>query len=202
MSSYTSTQSELLYSWAQTGTAFQVTNSATETIISPTNATSPGAARLFAGFVLPGGAGLNFKTLRVVARGLITSPAASMPTVTFRAYLDSTQGTLGNALFPASGTIGGINAFTPSASQTALPFELEFDIVVLTTGTSGTCQCQGAFAAATSATAFVSQPVGAPATAITWNTAVDQYVEITGKMGTAVAASTLGLNQLLVMGLN
>lgn len=194
MSFYTGTQQELLFSWAGAGPALTASTSATS--LNPTVATQPGP-KIPA--QLPGTP--LFRAYRLTARGIATSSATSIPTFAVRPMTGTTDGALTTGLVAAAGSVGGAPAFTPSASLTGLPWELEMDLIFTAMGTSGTLVTGGVFSWTTSATAGVSMSIGGTAT-VAMNTTVDNFLTIQGTLSSVTAGNILQLAQLELQGMN
>lgn len=81
-------------------------------------------------YTIPANDAVVGKVYRITARGLTTNPNASARTINFHVRL-------GGVAIASSG------AANIGASVTNLPWQLTFDLVVITTGVSGTAEAQG-----------------------------------------------------------
>jgi hypothetical protein len=85
--------------------------------------------------------------------------------------------------------ITAITINTPASATTFVPWSVEFDLVITTTGVSGTCRGRLFFSHLPSAGAF--NGVVVPGTATTVNTTVNQTMEITAQWAAASASNTI-----------
>lgn len=165
--------------------AATVTNTATETAFGPTVATDQ-TYTMPANFCQPG------RIIHVHAQGYygITSTA---PTLTFRARLDSATGTL----------LGATNTITPgTVSATNQAWNIDFQIICKTAGTSGTVDSEGWAQVESNSTGPVYNnapfwPATPPAD-ITVNTTTSHTIFITTQWGTANASNTATMRQFTV----
>jgi hypothetical protein len=194
MSFYTGTQMELMYCWSGTGPT--LTGTVTQTALTPTVATLPGA-KLPA--QLPGTP--IYKSFRMLYAGIMTTSSAAV-TYTVQPFLGTTDRALTLALHPAAGTIGGYPATTCSNSLTGLPWMVELSIVITTFGTSGTLQTVGDVSLMTSATAGNGFCIGSGTSTIAINTTVDNFLTVAGTLGATTASNVLTLTTMKLYGCN
>lgn len=182
------TWTETIYSMPASSSA--LSNSTTATMLTPTvPCILP--ANFFSTAQRSGGA------IRIVARGIVTTPSSGGASLSLKVGYDTTVGTLGATLasVPGSGTL------TPTASLSSAPWEMEFDAVCQSLGTSGTILCEGVFAyGAASTTAATALMIGS-GTAVTINTEASAAIELQAAWGAANATDSITLTQFLVMGL-
>jgi hypothetical protein len=149
------------------------------------------------------------KALRIVARGIFGTPASSPGTWIVGCGLNTTQATK-----PPTIVLAATGAFTPASpilSITNGEWELEFDVVIQTSGTnaggtpSGNVTTGGIFtlgagnnAATTNAIAYA---VGSAST-VSVNPTINYYLELYATFSTGPTSTQIQCTQFLVTGLN
>jgi hypothetical protein len=149
------------------------------------------------------------KALKIIARGIFGTPASSPGTWVIGCGLSLTQATK-----PSTIVLASTGAFTPAGnllSVTNGEWELEFDVVIQTSGTAagatpvanvitgGICTLgPGNNAGTATALAYM---VGSAA-AINVNPIATYYLEVYGTFSTGPASTQIQCNQLIVIGLN
>jgi hypothetical protein len=93
-------------------------------------------------------------------------------------------------------------ATTVRASQTVATWELAFWAIVLTIGATGTIQGAGNITNIGSATGTTTAMPDAQATALTWNTTVNNCFNVGASFGTSSASNLIQVNQFQVLQLN
>jgi hypothetical protein len=196
----TGTQAETLYSMPANGAPYNT--SVTRTLLSANSTTNPPYQFQNTLRNLWGGTNPISKALRIVARGS-WGDTTTAPTLIIACAADPTQGTFGTAL----ASTGALTV--PGTSVTNGEWELEFDLVVQSTGVGATSmgvQTGGIFAIGTgnnaATVAAASYMVGSSTTAIGLNPDTQYWLEIWGTWGTSNASNTTTLTQFIVMGLN
>jgi hypothetical protein len=126
------------------------------------------------------------RTIRLRAGGVYGTHSTGTLTLTFRVRLGSTE------------LIGTPNSITLAASQTNRGWWMEFQLVVITVGASGTIECQGMCTFGTSS-ATVVQTLDLPNTAVrTVDTTADQTLQIAVTHGAANANNTITKRMMTV----
>lgn len=190
MSFNTGTQAELLYAMPSAGSA--LSNTTTKTVISVNSATVDPCI-LPANFMLPT-YGVN-KTIKVVARGVISTAASTPGTLTVGIYPDTSAGT------PVATSLAPTGAFTPATSLSNAIWEYECDIQCTATGSSGTWLALGQMLVSPTAASGLSYGVGS-STAVTLSTQTSYFLEMAATWGSASASNSITCSQLYVWGLN
>ena len=191
MSWTTGTQTEALSCANVNGTA--LASSTTATQISPTE----GAAYTPANFWLPTyGAS---KGLLVKAWGVLGTTGT--PNLTMEVLANTTQGTRN-----ASGILATTGAVAGPSGATNIPWELEVEVSVVTTGAAGTALSMGFFKMYPTVTTIqaerISSSAANPNTSMTLNTQSAYYIELFGTWGTSSASNTIQVYGYTVLGLN
>lgn len=192
MSFLTGTQFECISAQSAAGTA--LSNSTAATVISHPS----GAALIPAGFFSQS-YGLG-RTLKVMARGIVTDTATGTPTLTVGVYANTTQGTV------SANNVGSTGAITESTIGTTsnVFWEFEADIVCQAVGSSGKFVTMGQFMVAhvaTGETAPTFAQIGS-SSQVTLSTEVAYWLELVGTWGTAESAATITCEQFFVYGVN
>lgn len=190
---------ELLYASTAVGTA--VADTATETALN--DSTGMGAAPVLpANYFANGRVG---RALRIVARGIVSTPSSSVPTLTLR--LRSGAATI--QATPSGGVnILGSAAIAEGASLASAFFEFEGDIVLTALGTtsgSSTVRGLGLMTGAALPTPFSAALYAGSATpgsVATFDTTTAQTLVLSAQWATAVASTSITLQQFLVYGQN
>jgi hypothetical protein len=206
MSYLTGTQAELLYSMPASGTAV---TAAAATVMSGSTAANP-AYLLDGGFFNKREGTGPGKALLLKGGGFWSTPTAARTTI-FTAALDTTAGTLSAIVL---GKTGIITSFVTTATA-AFDFELQITLTAQGVGaTAGTLNTVGwveygiANNAATgtmgtygtnNASRFM---IGAPQTAVTFNTLTGYYVEVFNTWDAVTNAPSITLTNFSVYGLN
>lgn len=196
MSFLTGTQAELVFSGWAAGTP--LTNTLTQTVISPRGNTTP-LPFLPAGF-FNASYGTN-KALRFVARGVISTAAASQGTLTMGLYVaGSDTGSVGTS----TGAVTG--AFTPSASLANAIWEFETTLVCTGPGSTPNFVSMGQLSILPTAGNAATVGAGIGGTATTSNAGLSTesawYLQLAATWGTASASNSITHYQTEVWGLN
>jgi hypothetical protein len=125
--------------------------------------------------------------VHVIARGIVSSAGSSPGTLTMRARIDSVSGT----------TMGATAAASLSTSQSNVDWKMEFSLIWQSLGSAAQAEVDGEFLSSALAT-VVNGLGGALAT---YDTTADHQLHITAQFGTANAANSIQLRQLILFGL-
>lgn len=196
MSFLTGTQTELLY--AMPASAAAVTAAANTVMTAPNTTTFP-AYQLPAGFFGPNG-GIG-RTLLIRAGGWFTTSSTAM-TQTISCSLDAAAGTQSGQV------LGKTGAFTPTASVTNGAWQLDLWVTctAIGVGTSATLNTVGNLMWGTANNAATAAPqsfmIGAPQTAVTFNSTSAYYVEAFANWSLTTGAPTITCTNFLIFGCN
>lgn len=196
MSFLTGTQAELVFAGWTAGAA--LTNSTTQTVISPRGNTTPlpflPAAFFSAAY------GTN-RVLRFVARGVISTAASAQGTLTLGLYVaGSDTATVGTS----TGAVTG--AFTPAASLSNAIWEFEVDLICTAPGSTPSFASMGQLTIQPTAgtTAGIGAGIGGTATTSSAGLSTESawYLQMVATWGTASASNSITHYQTQVFGLN
>lgn len=195
MSALTGTYTELIYSSTAAGTA----KSAFTTEVQINDTTGMGVqAELPPNFWIPSNTSVG-KTIRIVARGILSSTGT--PTYTF-----TVRG--GAAAAITGGILLGSSTITTGSGVTNQIWEFEGDISMKTMGAAGansTLTGTGLVTGAGFASPFIYPIYGGgatPGTVSTFDTSITNYINFNVACSANSASNTITLQHLLVLGLN
>ena len=194
MSFLTGTNSELIYSSTAVGAAL---NTFTTEAQANTTAAMGVQAHLPPDFFAPNNVQVG-RTIRIVARGILSSTATPTYTFTVRG------GTAGNT---TSAILLGSAALTTGSSVTNQFWELQGDVTLTAIGAAGTnSTVRGIGSLVSPGLATTINPVyggaASPGTVATLDTSVTNYINFNIACSASSASNTITLQQLLVFGLN
>lgn len=194
MSFLTGTNSELIYSSTAVGATLNTFTTETQ---ANTTAAMGVQAHLPPDFFAPNNVQTG-RTLRIVARGILSSTATPTYTFTVRA------GASGNI---TSAILLGSAALTTGSSVTNQFWELQGDVTLTAIGAAGTnSTVRGIGSVLSSGLATVVNPVyggaASPGTVATLDTSVTNYINFNIACSASSASNTITLQQLLIFGLN
>lgn len=196
MSFTTGTQSELVFADFVAGTA--LTNSITQTTISPRGNTTP-LPFLPAGFFHPA-YGTN-KAIQFVARGVISTAASAQGTLTLGLYV---AGSDTASVGTSTGAVTG--AFTPSASLSGAIWEFRATLLCSAPGSTPNFNSMGTLQILPVAASATSVGAGVGGTGTTSNAGLSTegawYLQMVATWGTASASNSITHYQTEVWGLN
>ncbi len=206
MSFLTGTQAELLYSMPASGSAV---TAAAATVMSGSTAANPAYA-LPANFFSPQTGTTPGKALLLKGGGSWATPTAARTTI-FTAALDTTAGTLSAIVLGKTGTLTTVITSATAGFNFELMVTMTAQGVGATAGTLNTVgwveygiannAATGTFGTYSSnnASRFI---IGAPQTAVTFNTLTSYYVEVFNTWDATTNAPTTTLTNFYVFGLN
>lgn len=196
MSFTTGTQAELAFIGWGAGTA--LTNSTTQTTISPRGNTTP-LPFLPAAFFNP--AYGSSRAIRFVARGVISTAASSQGTLTLGLYV---AGTDTASVGTSTGAVTG--AFTPSASLSNAIWEFETTLICTAPGSTPNFVSMGQMSILPTAGSAATVGAGIGGTSTTSNSGLSTegawYLQMVATWGTPSASNSITHYQTEVWGLN
>lgn len=196
MSFTTGTQAELAFIGFAAGTA--LTNSTTQTVISPRGSTTP-LPFLPAAFFNPAyGAS---RAIRFVARGVVSTAAASQGTLTLGLYVaGSDTGSVGTS----TGAVTG--AFTPTASLSSAIWTFDTTLICTAPGSTPNFVSMGSLSMLPTAGSAATVGAGIGGTSTTSNSGLSTegawYLQLVATWGTASASNSIQHLESEVWGLN
>jgi len=206
MSFFTGTQCELLYSMPASGSAV---TAAASTVMSGSTAANPAYA-LPANFFSPQTGTTPGKALLIKGGGSWATPTAAR-TTNFQIALDTTAGTLSAIVLGKTGTLTTVITTATGAFDFELQVTMTAQGVGATAGTLNTVgwvefgiannAATGTFGTygANNASRFM---IGAPQTAVTFNTLTSYYVECFNQWDATTNSPTITLTNYTIYGLN
>jgi len=211
MSFYTGTQAELLYAMPASGAA---TTAAAATIISGTTAANPAYA-LPANYFSPQSGTTPGKSLLIKGGGWFTIGGTAVTDV-FQVGLNTAAGTGTPAIVLAK-----TGAFTTLINWTTAAFTFEVMATMTAQGVGATAgslntvgelklgaannvavPTLGTFGTSTTASLASTIMLGAPQTAVTFNTLTSYYVEVSNTWNVTTGAPSITLTNYYIFGLN
>lgn len=207
MSFLTGTNAEVIYSMPASG-ASAAPPGAASVILSGNTTTNPACLLPPLNSIWSMGA-IAGKSLRVTARGIFGTPAATPGTWIIGCGLNTTQATK-----PASIVLAASGAFTPASPILSISngeWEMEFDIIIQTAGTNAgaapnanliTGGILSLGAGNNAATTGISAFMVGGAAAISVNPSINYYLELYATFSTGPASTQIQCDQFTVFGLN
>ena len=194
MSFLTGTNTELVYSSTAVGATL---NTFTTEVQANTTGTMGVQAHIPPDFFAPNNTQTG-RTIRIVARGILSSTATPTYTFTVRA------GASGNI---TSAILLGSAALTTGSTVTNQYWELQGDVTLTAIGAAGTnSTVRGIGSLISPGLAATINPVyggaASPGTVATLDTSVTNYINFNIACSASSASNTITLQQLLVFGLN
>lgn len=195
MSWTTGIPTEVLFNNFVAGAA--LTNSTTQTAISPRGNTTP-LPFLPAGFFHPT-YGAN-KGIRIVARGVISTAAATPGTLIIGVFFATSD----TATVTAGGQVGVTGAFTPATSLANAIWELEADITCTAPGSTPNLFTLGQLSVNPTAASGAQYGFGATSAAsnAALSTEQNNWIQVVATWGTASASNSITMYQTVIYGLN